>query len=183
MALIVCKECGKEISDKANECPNCGCPLEQKQNSNVEDLKYSNQEQKNSNQICKSFCKLCLKEIGAMALFLLAIALYVVAAPLIIRDGVIAAIVFGFLLIIIIVVGIIYLVIRIFKLNKKRSLANKELENCQDVNDIKKNKTKNNITFIAVIVVFVMVFILPFRSVYKELHADRETGLLTTNKG
>lgn len=28
MALIKCNECGKEISDKANTCPNCGCPIE-----------------------------------------------------------------------------------------------------------------------------------------------------------
>ena len=28
MALIKCPECGKEISDKAKACPNCGCPLE-----------------------------------------------------------------------------------------------------------------------------------------------------------
>ena len=27
MALIKCKECGKEISDRASACPNCGCPL------------------------------------------------------------------------------------------------------------------------------------------------------------
>lgn len=26
MALIKCPECGKEISDKASACPNCGCP-------------------------------------------------------------------------------------------------------------------------------------------------------------
>lgn len=26
MALIKCPECGKEISDKATSCPNCGCP-------------------------------------------------------------------------------------------------------------------------------------------------------------
>ncbi len=26
MALIICPECGKEISDKAPSCPNCGCP-------------------------------------------------------------------------------------------------------------------------------------------------------------
>lgn len=26
MALIKCPECGKEISDKASCCPNCGCP-------------------------------------------------------------------------------------------------------------------------------------------------------------
>ena len=28
MALVKCKECGKEISDKAKTCPNCGCPIE-----------------------------------------------------------------------------------------------------------------------------------------------------------
>lgn len=26
MALIICPECGKEISDKAISCPHCGCP-------------------------------------------------------------------------------------------------------------------------------------------------------------
>ena len=28
MALIKCTECGKEFSDKAAACPNCGCPTE-----------------------------------------------------------------------------------------------------------------------------------------------------------
>lgn len=28
MALIKCPECGKEISDKASNCPNCGCPMQ-----------------------------------------------------------------------------------------------------------------------------------------------------------
>ena len=28
MALIKCTECGKEFSDKAESCPNCGCPTE-----------------------------------------------------------------------------------------------------------------------------------------------------------
>ena len=27
MALINCPECGREISDRADFCPNCGCPL------------------------------------------------------------------------------------------------------------------------------------------------------------
>lgn len=27
MTLIKCPECGKEISDKAAACPNCGCPI------------------------------------------------------------------------------------------------------------------------------------------------------------
>lgn len=29
MALIKCTECGKEFSDKAQACPNCGCPTDQ----------------------------------------------------------------------------------------------------------------------------------------------------------
>lgn len=29
MALIKCPECGKEFSDKAQACPNCGCPIEE----------------------------------------------------------------------------------------------------------------------------------------------------------
>lgn len=28
MALINCPECGKDFSDKAAACPNCGCPIE-----------------------------------------------------------------------------------------------------------------------------------------------------------
>ena len=28
MALIKCPECGKEFSDKAPACPNCGYPIE-----------------------------------------------------------------------------------------------------------------------------------------------------------
>lgn len=29
MALITCPECGKQVSDKASHCPNCGLPLNQ----------------------------------------------------------------------------------------------------------------------------------------------------------
>ena len=34
MSLIKCQECGKEVSDKAFSCPNCGCPIETFQSSN-----------------------------------------------------------------------------------------------------------------------------------------------------
>lgn len=29
MALIICVECGKSISDKSEICPNCGCPTKE----------------------------------------------------------------------------------------------------------------------------------------------------------
>jgi len=28
MALITCSECGGKMSDRATECPHCGCPIE-----------------------------------------------------------------------------------------------------------------------------------------------------------
>ena len=31
MALIKCPECGKEISDAAESCPNCGYPIKGQQ--------------------------------------------------------------------------------------------------------------------------------------------------------
>lgn len=30
MAMIKCDECGKDVSDKAKTCPNCGCPIDTK---------------------------------------------------------------------------------------------------------------------------------------------------------
>ena len=35
MALIKCPECGGEISDKAMNCPKCGCPISTTNNVNV----------------------------------------------------------------------------------------------------------------------------------------------------
>lgn len=35
MALIKCCECGKEISDKASACPNCGYPVEKIEVENI----------------------------------------------------------------------------------------------------------------------------------------------------
>ena len=31
MSLIKCPECGKRVSDKAENCPNCGCPIQPEQ--------------------------------------------------------------------------------------------------------------------------------------------------------
>lgn len=43
MAMITCPECGREVSDKAASCPNCGAPI----NSSSE----------------KKFCKYCGEQI------------------------------------------------------------------------------------------------------------------------
>lgn len=44
MALIKCIECGKEISDKAKNCVNCGCPIEEQPEAkeNYNKLIYEN---------------------------------------------------------------------------------------------------------------------------------------------
>lgn len=41
--LIECSECGKQISDKADLCPNCGCPVSKMDYENyclINDIKY-----------------------------------------------------------------------------------------------------------------------------------------------
>lgn len=45
MALIKCSECGKEISDKAAACPNCGCPLAEMSAGGVVKIKLPRTEQ------------------------------------------------------------------------------------------------------------------------------------------
>lgn len=47
MSMIKCPECGKEISDKANSCPNCGCPRNQ----------FFESENKTKNQ--EIYCPIC----------------------------------------------------------------------------------------------------------------------------
>jgi predicted amidophosphoribosyltransferase len=35
MSLVKCKECGQEISDTANKCPNCGAPTPKNKKSKL----------------------------------------------------------------------------------------------------------------------------------------------------
>lgn len=46
MALIKCAECGKEISDKANACLNCGCPIKVEQKN--KEIPNNKQKEKNT---------------------------------------------------------------------------------------------------------------------------------------
>lgn len=34
MALLICPECKNKVSDKAETCPHCGCPITTKNDSN-----------------------------------------------------------------------------------------------------------------------------------------------------
>ena len=38
MALIKCPECGRDVSDSAITCPNCGYPLKQNQEEEKESV-------------------------------------------------------------------------------------------------------------------------------------------------
>lgn len=46
MAIIICPECGKEISDKASTCPNCGYPITANQEQVKNEKPKSNIEEK-----------------------------------------------------------------------------------------------------------------------------------------
>lgn len=50
MALIICSECGKEISDKAASCPNCGCPINIQQKKEEKHTYFNGAEQKAAQQ-------------------------------------------------------------------------------------------------------------------------------------
>ena len=58
MALIKCSECGKEISDKADKCPNCGCPVKKQPytvtiNDTVVDIDSIWENNRNKNKFIK----------------------------------------------------------------------------------------------------------------------------------
>ncbi len=53
MALIKCTDCGKEISDKAKSCPNCGCPVsvEPEKTTEVKEITDANNEKVAENKV------------------------------------------------------------------------------------------------------------------------------------
>lgn len=42
MSLMICPECGKEVSDRAESCPNCGYPISQKKQITLEQTEKTN---------------------------------------------------------------------------------------------------------------------------------------------
>lgn len=62
MAIIKCKECNKEISDKASQCPHCG---------------YIYKKTKNKKEKSKAF-KIVIPIIVAIAVFIIGIVLFIV---------------------------------------------------------------------------------------------------------
>ncbi len=74
MALIQCPECGKEISDKASTCPNCGCPIKVDASNVISSTENTNSI--NNNQISTANPKNKLPIIVICAL--IAVALLVV---------------------------------------------------------------------------------------------------------
>lgn len=60
MAMIKCPECGKEISDMAKSCPNCGCPSEifHKKEEHLEDYSIC-PECGSKNKVGMFTCKTC----------------------------------------------------------------------------------------------------------------------------
>lgn len=49
MALIKCKECGHEVSDRSSECPNCGCPIQREDNPSIKETNVEPQAEKKGN--------------------------------------------------------------------------------------------------------------------------------------
>lgn len=50
MALIECPECGNKVSDKAEYCPNCGCPIEEMINDGPSNEDYVWEDEHESGQ-------------------------------------------------------------------------------------------------------------------------------------
>lgn len=63
MALIKCIECGKEFSNRASACPNCGCPLAEMDLNTPDETIDEGQNGSDSNQLLDS-----VKEFGSSAI-------------------------------------------------------------------------------------------------------------------
>lgn len=78
MALINCPECGRQISDKATNCPNCGCPIHVANYSRTQQVEIANVSSGMSNK---------LKKIGIVSLFVIIAIVAAVFVVLKIKDA------------------------------------------------------------------------------------------------
>ena len=65
MALIICPECGKEYSDRADACPNCACPAPHVGRAEVSGNVKSLQKAKKKQSIIPTIILIALLAIGA----------------------------------------------------------------------------------------------------------------------
>lgn len=85
MAMIKCVECGKEISSKANVCPNCGVPHPQVTDEQVKE------------QMRKSEDEIIIKKLKWLILWI------IVATFFIIAGGLAEKLFFGFIVLILLI--------------------------------------------------------------------------------
>ena len=65
MALIICPECGKEYSDRADACPNCACPAPHVGSTDASGNAISYQKAKKKHSIIPTIFLIALLAIGA----------------------------------------------------------------------------------------------------------------------
>ncbi|HCS74919.1 MAG TPA: hypothetical protein DIW17_13725 [Clostridiales bacterium] len=69
MAMIKCPECGKDISDKAESCPHCGCPNHEFNKSESEKININNNENKKSEEYAQESYQEKLKHESTTGVF------------------------------------------------------------------------------------------------------------------
>lgn len=62
MALIKCEECGKEVSDKSEQCIHCGNPFSKKEKNNIEHIKVEEETSSKKNSKSKNLNKMTFKD-------------------------------------------------------------------------------------------------------------------------
>lgn len=131
MALIKCQECGKEISDKATACMNCGCPINSEKEEKTSKKKPETKEIIVSNRdiSLKRFKNWYPKVLGAIILVAIVVIFFMEKSlsPYSASRG--NATIFGLILAIIPCI-ILYIIFNIMYKNAKKTnitLTNKEL--------------------------------------------------------
>lgn len=60
MAIVKCRECGKEISNRANTCPHCGYPILAIKNAQIDQENREYYKRYSINQMIINFVVFCL---------------------------------------------------------------------------------------------------------------------------